>query len=120
MGKRPHGVRLGVGGGQCKQLVFPYLDSFKGKGRPGTRINFHQTTLRTDVTLGNGAFAGQAVNEPSHAGFDFAPQDRFPRTGHPQIGLVGGSAFEYSSVGGGHVRMRAEDQIDLAVEEPSD
>ena len=103
---RPHGFRLGSWGNASnsssristlsKARVARYPDQFPSNN------------LSTDATLGNGAFVRRPRTFPRR--LRFRAQDRFPRPVIPDR-LVGCSAFEYSSVGGGHACMRPETKL---------
>ena len=52
-------------------------------------------------------------------GASFHPDNRVVRAGHAHIGDEGGAARQNALIGGGHVRVRADDGRDASVEIPA-
>ena len=63
--------------------------------------------------------AGSAVRKRPSAACDLDADDRIVRPGHADVGQVGGALRQDALVGGLHVRVRADDRRDLAVEVPA-
>ena len=63
--------------------------------------------------------AGIAVEELAERRLDLDADDRIVRPGHADVGQIRGALRQNALVGGLHVRVRADDGRDLAVEMPA-
>src|SRR5271157_4076834 len=81
-------------------------------------INVDYDTLKPNVILGNIKLIWYLRQKPlNHGVFSYA-DDRIKRTRHPDICYVGGTAGQYTLIGGLHMCMRPKNSTDTTVKKP--
>ena len=91
-------------------------ESLDGGGPAGGWVDVDDRAAEADVAGGDVELGGAAGERGFHHAVDAAADDAFERAGHADVALEGGAAGEDALVGGGDVRVRAENGGDAAVE----
>lgn len=89
-------------------------------GSAGVGVNRDNDAVDANVVFGNAVRVGHLGHETLDDTIGTAAEDGGVRAGHAQVGNVSGAVGQNSFVGGGDVGVSAEDEADLAVEEPAE
>ena len=88
-------------------------------GAAGLRVGLDDDGVQSRIAGRRLELRGQGGQEPAEGRLDFDADDRIVGAGHPDIRQVGRAFRQDAFVGGLHVRVRADDGGDAAVEVPA-
>ena len=86
---------------------------------PGLVVGFDDDRVQPRIAGGGFESRRHRVQKTADRGVDFDADDRVVRSGHADVGQIGGALGQDPLVGRLHVRVRADDCRDLAVEKPA-
>src|SRR5271157_4212136 len=106
-------------GGYIRRLIEAEEETLDRAGAAGGFVHVEQDGVHADVALGDREFRRHAVEKSLNDALLLHADDGIVRAGHADVGDVSGAPGEDALVGGGDVRVRADDHGYFAVEIPA-